>query len=188
MDSSEGARERIRIAALEIMARKGIAGTTTLDIARRARCSQAAIYKYWNGKEELAHQLFEEALRGMLAEMEAGAGAAANPSERPIGALQGLLAHARTRPADYAFLFHVFHSDYARWLVPHPKPRDLVLREVRRAMEAGHIPAGNVGVKTALLLGMAVRLAFFERQCLIDGGTEAADSGLWAAAAAVLES
>jgi hypothetical protein len=55
-------------------------------------------------------------------------------------------------------------------------------------MQSGAIPPGNAGVKAALLLGMAVRLAFFERQSLIEGGAAAADAGLWAAAAAVLES
>lgn len=188
MPKADGARERIRVAALELMARKGIAGTTTQEIAQRARCSQAALYKSWDGKEALARHLFEEAHAGMLAEMEAGAEAAQDPSERVIGVLQGLLGHSRRHPAEYAFLFQVFHSDYARWLVPHPKPRDLVLRELKRGMQSGAIPAGNASVKAAILLGMAVRLAFFERQSLIEGGVAATDAGLWAAAAAVLES
>jgi AcrR family transcriptional regulator len=188
MPKVDSARDRIRVAALELMARKGIAGTTTQEISRRARCSQAAIYKYWDGKDALAHRLFEDAHAVMLAEMEAGAEAVKDPSERVIGVLQGLLGHSRSHPAEYAFLFQVFHSDYARWLVPHPKPRDLVLRELKRGMQSGAIPPGNAGVKAALLLGMAVRLAFFERQSLIEGGAAAADAGLWAAAAAVLES
>jgi AcrR family transcriptional regulator len=53
-----GARERIQEAAVELMGRKGVAGTTTQDIARRARCSQAVIYKYWESKEALAREEF----------------------------------------------------------------------------------------------------------------------------------
>ncbi len=184
----EPARDRIRRACMELMARKGVAGTTTQEIARRAGCSQAAIYKHWEGKEDLARALFDEAQARFLEAMEAGAGRRGSPAERVVGALQGLLDYARAHPAEYAFLFHVFHSDYARWLVAHPKPRDVVQRELRAAMAAGEVPEGNVSTKTALLLGMAIRLAFFERQGLVEGDPASVDGTLWQGAAAVLES
>lgn len=185
--ATTGARTRIRDAAMELMARKGIAGTTTQDIARRAKCSQAAIYKYWESKEALAHERFEEAHRSMIEAME-GAAVGKNASEMVLGALVGLVRFARSHPAEYAFLFQVFHSDYARWLTEHDKPRDVILREIRKAMKAGEIPQGSPEMKAALLLGMAIRLAFFERQKLVGAAPEEVDEGLLMAAAAVLES
>ncbi len=187
MTEREGARGRIQKAALELLARKGVAGTTTQEIARRARCSQAAIYKHWPGKEELARELFDEAHRAFLDAMEAEVARRERPPERVLGALLGLLRFARSRPGEYAYLFQVFHSDYARWLVSQPKPRDVVQRELARSIEAGEIPTGAVGAKTALLLGMAIRLAFFERQGLVEGGPEAIEQALVQGAAAVLE-
>jgi AcrR family transcriptional regulator len=186
-EAPAGARIRIRDAAIELMARKGIAGTTTQDIARRARCSQATIYKYWESKESLAHERFEEAHASMIETMEAAA-VGQNASDKVLGALVGLVRFARSHPAEYAFLFQVFHSDYARWLTEHDKPRDVVLREIRNAMRAGEIPQSSSEMKAALLLGMAIRLAFFERQKLVGATPEEVDEGLLMAAAAVLES
>jgi AcrR family transcriptional regulator len=185
----KGARVRIRGAALELMARKGIAGTTIQDIAKRANCSQAAIYKHWEGKEGLARELFEESHTGLLGAMQEGASAApAAASEKVIGSLLGLVRYARAEPGRYAFLFQVFHSDFALWLASLPKPRDVVLEWVRKAAEAGEIEAPKPELKSALLLGMAIRMAFFERQNLLDAPPAEADEALVVAAAAVLES
>lgn len=185
-EATSGARTRIRGAAIELMARKGIAGTTIQDIARRAGCSQAAIYKYWDSKESLAHERFEDAHAGMIESMEAAA-VGKTASDRILGGLVGLVRFARSHPAEYAFLFQVFHSDYARWLAEQDKPRDVILREIRAAMEVGEIPRSSPEMKAALLLGMAVRVAFFERQKLVGASPEEVDEGLLMAAAAVLE-
>jgi AcrR family transcriptional regulator len=182
------ARQRIQDAAVELMGRKGIAGTTTQDIARRAACSQAAIYKHWDGKDELARQSFERAHRELLAAMEHGAEAGESPSERVLGTLLGLLRFARAHPAEYGFLFHIFHSDYSRWLSDHPLPRDVVIRELRRGMKEGDFPESDPGLRAALLLGMAIRTAFYERQRPPGGDPAPVEEALLSAAAAVLES
>jgi len=180
------AKERIREAAVELMARKGVAGTTTQDIARRAHCSQAAIYKYWDSKETLAKEEFSLSHDRMLEAIEDGARGGGLPVERILGAIQGFVRFAREHPADYAFLFHVFHSDYARWLASHRKPRDLVLREIQAAVEAGDLPPGDPSLKAAMILGMAIRVAFFERQKLLGAEADAVDRALREGASAIL--
>ena len=185
--ATPGARDRIQRAAVELMAKRGVVGTTTQDIAKRAKCSQAAIYKYWDSKEALAHERFDDAHTRLIEDMEARVALGPNPSGRVLGGLLGLLGFARAYPAEYAFLFQVFHSDHALWLSSHAKPRDIVLRELRGAIEAGDIPEGNPELKTALLLGMAIRLAFFERQKLVPATPGNQDEGFVQAVAAVLE-
>lgn len=177
------ASERIREAALGLMARKGVAGTTTQEIARRARCSQAVLYKSWDGKESLARELFGEAQAGLQEAMESGAAAGSTPEERILGALLGFLRYARAEPDRFSFLFQVFHTDYARWLASLPKPRDVLLRELQAQGEEGDF---HPSVTAALLLGMVIRLAFFERQSLVPVERERAEGMLLRAAQAVL--
>jgi AcrR family transcriptional regulator len=180
------ARERIQEAAVELMGRKGVAGTTTQDIARRASCSQAAIYKYWNGKDALARETFDVAHRRLIEAMEAGARTGRSAADRVHRCLQGFLGYARSSPAEYAFLFQVFHSDYARWLGSHRMPRDVVVGEIESGMKSGAIPTGNAHLKAALLLGMVIRLAFFEKQRLIGTDPARVDADLEKALRAVL--
>jgi AcrR family transcriptional regulator len=180
------ARERIREAAVELMGRKGVAGTTTQDIARRAACSQAAIYKYWDGKDSLARESFDAAHRRLIEAMETGARTGRSAGDRVRHALLGFLEFARTHPSEYAFLFQVFHSDYARWLASHKMPRDVVVTHLESGMKSGAIPPGNAHLKAALLLGMVIRLAFFEKQRLVGAGASEVDRDLEKAMHAVL--
>jgi len=181
-----GARARIRKAALELFARKGIAGATVGEIARRARCSQAALYKHWEGKDPLAHELFEAAHSEMIDRMKTEANRWREPAPRIVGALTGFLDYARRSPEEFGFLFQVFHTDYAKWLTRHEKPSDVVQDEVAAAVRAGAVPDGDVALKSAMLLGMAIRVALFERQNLIRNDPAGVHRDLAAAAAAVL--
>jgi len=171
------ARQRLARAALELFGRKGIAGTTTQEIARRARCSQAALYKSWESKEALARDLFLAAHRDLLKAMREGADLWVEPSERVLGGVKGFLRYSRRHPPEHALLFQVFHSDYARWLVGREKPSDLVIVEIEAGMARGRIPAGDPRLKAAMILGMAIRIVLFEKQNLLaddPAGTEAA--------------
>jgi AcrR family transcriptional regulator len=56
------ARVRILDAAHELMLTVGLARATTKEIARAAGCSEAALYKYFDSKEELFVQVLDERL------------------------------------------------------------------------------------------------------------------------------
>ncbi|MGY6024847.1 TetR/AcrR family transcriptional regulator [Streptomyces spinosirectus] len=56
------ARVRILDAAHELMLTVGLARTTTKEIARAAGCSEAALYKYFAGKEDLFIRVLSERL------------------------------------------------------------------------------------------------------------------------------
>jgi len=186
MPKRPSAQARIRQAALELFGRKGIAGATVQDIAARAHCSQAAIYKYWDGKDALAEDLFRVAYSELLDSMKGQAGVWQDPRKRAEGAAQGFLDYARRRPAEHALLFLVFHTDYVKWIAREVKPSDLVEREIQAGMEAGSIAAGDPAVKTAMILGIAIRLAVFERQKMIKAERPAVDRELRDAVSAIL--
>ncbi|MER7700630.1 MULTISPECIES: helix-turn-helix domain-containing protein [unclassified Streptomyces] len=72
------ARVRIVDAAHELMLSIGLARTTTKEIARAAGCSEAALYKYFSGKEELFVTVLAERLPrlgNLLGGLTAGEGA-----------------------------------------------------------------------------------------------------------------
>jgi len=60
--AAPGTRTRIVDAAEELMRSIGLARTTTKEIARRAGCSEAAIYKHFSSKEELFTTVLAERL------------------------------------------------------------------------------------------------------------------------------
>ena len=70
-------RDRILDAAHEVMRKKGLARSTTKEIARAAGCSEANLYKYFASKDQMMVTLFTErlpSLSGLLARLNATPG------------------------------------------------------------------------------------------------------------------
>jgi AcrR family transcriptional regulator len=59
----------IREAALSCFARLGYEGTRVRHIADEAGVSEAALYRHWKSKEELAASVFADGMRGYAAEL-----------------------------------------------------------------------------------------------------------------------
>jgi TetR/AcrR family transcriptional regulator, cholesterol catabolism regulator len=59
----EEKRTRIREAAVKLFAEKGFENTTTRDIAGAAGINNAALYYYFDSKEQLLYQILEEVMR-----------------------------------------------------------------------------------------------------------------------------
>ena len=72
------------------------------------------------------------------------------------------------------------HAWRRRWW--HPS----VTREIKAGMEAGFIAVGDPAVKTAMILGVAIRLAVFERQKMIKADRSTVDRELRDAVSAIL--
>jgi AcrR family transcriptional regulator len=61
--SKEEKRKKIRDAAARLFAEKGFENTTTRDIAGAAGINNAALYYYFDNKEQLLYQILEEVIR-----------------------------------------------------------------------------------------------------------------------------
>lgn len=103
MSRAETTRERILAAAGRVMQDKGLAHATTKQIAAAAGCSEATLYKYFTGKEDLFGKVLRRRLApfiGLVARLpeEAGDGAIRDRLERVCRTMLDAFAHAG-RPA-----------------------------------------------------------------------------------------
>ncbi|MER6736455.1 TetR/AcrR family transcriptional regulator [Streptomyces puniciscabiei] len=102
------ARVRILDAAHELMLTVGLARATTKEIARAAGCSEAALYKYFDSKEELFVRVLTERLPRLTPLL---ASLAAEPGQ---GTLEGNLTEiARQAALFYEQSFPIGASLYA---------------------------------------------------------------------------
>lgn len=72
-ERSPGARERIAAAAIELAAEHGYEATTLEMLVERAGVTPADFYRYFDGKEDCALQLYEEYLGHFVAHVLAAA-------------------------------------------------------------------------------------------------------------------
>ena len=64
--AKEEKRKKIREAAARLFSEKGFENTTTRDIAGAAGINNAALYYYFDNKEQLLYQILEEVIRTAL--------------------------------------------------------------------------------------------------------------------------
>ncbi|MDR2561872.1 MAG: TetR/AcrR family transcriptional regulator [Holophagales bacterium] len=83
-EMKEASKEKITSAALKLFADKGLAATSTQDIAKAADVSMGLMYSHYKSKEELFTSLIEQAAAG-LHRMTDSMDAAENPAEMMEG-------------------------------------------------------------------------------------------------------
>jgi len=88
---TEGTRERILEAALDLFGERGLTGATVRDIAARARVNVAAISYHFGGKEELYRAVATAVAESIASRVRARIAAVVDrPPEDPEGALKAL--------------------------------------------------------------------------------------------------
>lgn len=161
-------KAKIEAAALKLFAEKGVDQTTTRDIAAGAGISEGAIYRHFESKEALVHELFaanylrlageidelqaqEEGLRGKLAAM-----------------VRAFCLLFEQDPDMFRFLLLVQHGEL-RKLPPDSKTPVRVVREViEAAIQRSEIPAQDPNVANALVFGLVLQPALFKVYGQID--------------------
>ncbi|WP_440106050.1 TetR/AcrR family transcriptional regulator [Streptosporangium sp. H16] len=165
-------RVRILDAADQLMRTIGLARTTTKEIARAAGCSEAALYKHFDSKEELFTFVLKERLprfAPLLAELESGEADGRDVEET-------LAEIARHAVAFYASSFPIAASLFSDPALlrrhgeemdrldmgPH-KPLDSLAAYLREQRAAGRVRAdADPEAAAALFLGACFQRAFLQ--------------------------
>lgn len=100
-------REDIYNAALELFVEKGREATTIREITDRAGTARGTLYRYFDGKSDLARRLYERCARQMKKILFASSKAASGPSGRLGGLVRGVFDFYEAKPASCAYLLSV---------------------------------------------------------------------------------
>jgi AcrR family transcriptional regulator len=154
---------RLLTAALNAFAERGYHGTTTRDIAKKARMSPAAIYTHYSSKAEMLFQISRSTHMAMIQEMRAQFARSAGPVERVHNLVNSWVAfHARMHTACRVANYELGALE--------PKRRGLILemrstgqavmREaIRLGMVSGDFHVADLEVATILLLSLGIDVA-----------------------------
>jgi AcrR family transcriptional regulator len=155
-------------AALSVFSESGFAGARLTDIARRAGVSKAALYLYFETKEELfravARSLVAPNLTAMAAALEASDAPFAGLAPALLGGAAGLLAEGRAiRVARMVIAESHNFPDLARiWREDVVEPvLSLVAGLIQRAQTRGEVVAGDPRLFAFSLMGPLVMGGLF---------------------------
>jgi AcrR family transcriptional regulator len=162
MGKAEATKSRVERAALTLFVARGVAETTTKEIAMAASVAEGTIYRYFPSKEQLALDLFVRHHRA-LAE-------ALDEAQRPAKTLQEKLdaivrCYCEWADRDWTlFTYHLLNQHAFRIQVPDgtSNPANVVREVIAEAMKAGEIPKRNVDVAATSAMGVVLQAATYK--------------------------
>jgi AcrR family transcriptional regulator len=149
-------------AATSLFAQKGIDGTSMRDIADAAGVREAAIYRHFAGKEELARDIFLSWYgwhSNQLQRIVSGSGSA-------LEQLRRIVAHEFSAVTEYSEAFVYFCENEARFVRDLPKEitstRRLLIAFVKAGQACGEVRSASPDLLADMLSGAlcAVALAW----------------------------
>jgi AcrR family transcriptional regulator len=171
MDQATPTRERLRAAALSLFVHKGVAETTTRELAALAGVAEGTIYRHYKSKEDLVRELFEDnyfRFGGALDRIrrETGDGFPAK-----LGAMIAFTASLYdSDPTLYRFLLLAQHTALPSIATALPeRPGSVFRRLIDDAIATGEIPPQNATLSTAMLIGAIIQPALAMIYGTLDG-------------------
>jgi AcrR family transcriptional regulator len=161
--SRDGAATRARIEkeALRLFAEKGVEGATIRDLAQAVGVADAALYRYFGSKEEIASDLFRSRY-GALAREIAAIGARDLPFAQTARALVDLLcALFDDEPDAFAFILLNQHA-HLRFVRDEDNAVEALRAIMVRAADRGEIAVTEPDLAAAAALGAVLQPAVFK--------------------------
>ncbi len=162
MGKAEETKARVERAALTLFVARGVAETTTREIAMAASIAEGTIYRYFPSKEQLALDIFlghHRALAEALAE-----------AHRPVTGLRDKIeaivrCYCEWADRDWSlFAYHLLTQHLFLAMVPDgtPNPVDVVRAVIVNAMTAGEIPQRDPDLAAASAIGTVMQPATYK--------------------------
>lgn len=162
MGKAEDTKARLERAALTLFVARGVAETTTKEIAMAASVAEGTIYRYFPSKEQLALDLFLRHHQG-LAEALAEAQRPAKGLRAKIEAI--VRCYCEWADRDWTlFAYHLLNQHSFLIQVPDgmANPVTVVREVIGQAMKAGEIPKRNVDLAAASAIGVVMQAATYK--------------------------
>ena len=162
MGKAEDTKARLERAALTLFVARGVAETTTKEIAMAASVAEGTIYRYFPSKEQLALDLFlrhHQGLAEALAEAQ-------RPAKGLRAKIEGIVrCYCEWADRDWTlFAYHLLNQHSFLIQVPDgmANPVTVVRDVISQAMKAGEIPRRNVDLVAASAIGVVMQAATYK--------------------------
>ena len=159
---AEETRARLERAALTLFVARGVAETTTREIAMAASIAEGTIYRYFPSKEQLALDLFVRHHRALAEALQAAHEPAAGlraKIEAIVGCYCAWADRDWTLFAYHLLNQHLFLSQVAD---DAPNPVTVVRGVIEEAMAAGEVPRRDPDLAAAAAIGVVMQPATYK--------------------------
>lgn len=160
--------ERIQSAALRLFIKKGITGTTTKEIARKAGVSEGTIYNYFESKSDLAYKLFVRYMDAFRDELSGKTASVTDPAEKLSAAVRAFFGFAEREKEAYAYIMVGHFTELGKMPYDKRKPRDIFVDIISEGIREGVFAEMDRNLGAAFVIGMVTRAILFHSSGMLD--------------------
>jgi AcrR family transcriptional regulator len=162
MGKAEDTKARLERAALTLFVARGVAETTTKEIAMAASVAEGTIYRYFPSKEQLALDLFLRHHKGLAEALTE----AQHPAKGLRARIEAIVrCYCEWADRDWTlFAYHLLNQHSFLIQVPDDmaNPVAVVRDVISQAMKAGEIPKRNIDLAAASAIGVVMQAATYK--------------------------
>lgn len=159
--------EKIQSAALALFIKKGIAGTTTKEIARKAGVSEGSIYNHFESKGDLAYKLFVRYMDKFRDELSVKSAGADGPAGKLSAAVGAFFGFAEREPEAYAYIMIGHYTELQKMKYDKKKPKDVFVEIIGEGVKNGVFMSMDENLGAAFVIGMVTRAILFHKSGML---------------------
>src|SRR5260370_36150885 len=152
-------REKIERKAMELLVAKGVADTTSRDIAEAADIAEGALYRHYRGKDQLILALFQHHYAAFAERLEALQASLHGTREKLRAMIEECAQVFDADPVRFQFLLLVQHHSMRRLAESQATPVEVVRRVLLEGMAHAELPKGDPPLGAASVMGLIVQPA-----------------------------
>lgn len=162
-------KEPLQEAALQLFVEKGIAGTTTREIAEKAGIAEGTIYRHYPGKDALAWDLFSRNFMKLAVKLDRLQSQEPTLKDKIFKMVDTFFSLYDEDKTLFQYILLSQHDLLRRVPPEMPNPTNVVVTMVREAMERKEIKRGDPELAAALLMGIVLQTTITHIYGRIDG-------------------
>ncbi len=155
-------KAKIETSALKLFAEKGVDQTTTRDIAAGAGISEGAIYRHFESKDAMVHELFSANYLRLAGEIDELQGRETGLRKKLAAMVRAFCVLYEEDPDMFRFLLLVQHGELRKMPPEARTPVRVVRSVIEDAIQRGEIAAQDPDVANALVFGIVLQPALFK--------------------------
>ena len=161
-------KAKIETSAPKLFAERGVDQTTTRDIAAGAGISEGAIYRHFESKDAMVHELFSANYLRLAGEIDELQGRETGLRRKLAAMVRAFCLLFEEDPDMFRFLLLVQHGELQKMPPDVRTPVRVVRSVIEDAIQRGEIPVQDPDVANALVFGTVLQPALFKVYGQID--------------------
>lgn len=160
--------KKIQSAALKLFIKKGITGTTTKEIAKKAGVAEGTIYNYFENKGDLAYKLFVRHMDRFRNVLKESTSSVEGPAGKLTAAVRAFFGFAAKNPDAYAYIMIGHYTELRKMPDDKKKPRDIFVDIIGEGISEGVFTEMDQNLGAAFVIGMVTRAILFHTSGMLD--------------------